>query len=186
MKYCEKYDFHYSDTKDYTNKYNKAYRKTEGYRENQRKTRKHRKEMAKKWHQENKEHSNAQMRKNYRDNREAYIERSRIYYQNNKEYIVNQKTIERYGITLEERDQMISEQDNKCLRCGKPFEGDGGNAPYAPAIDHDYSFEKGDPKSVNGIIHIVCNAMIGMHKDNIEELELSIEYLKKVQKGDLI
>ena len=92
-----------------------------------------------------------------------------------------------YGITLEEKDKMIQDQDNKCLRCGLPFEGDANDA-LAPVVDHDHSFERvlnddtierGDPNSVKGIVHKKCNTMLGLHNDSIEELQLSIDYLKK-------
>ena len=77
--------------------------------------------------------------------------------------------------------EMIVEQDNKCLRCGKPFEG-VGYEQNAPVVDHDHSYPKGDPDSIRGIIHSRCNFMIGQHKDSIEELELSVDYLKKYSK----
>ena len=82
-----------------------------------------------------------------------------------------------YGITLEERDKMIQDQDNKCLRCGLPFEGNGRDS-LAPGIDHDHSFERGDPDSIRGILHSRCNTMLGLHNDSIEDLQLSIDYLK--------
>ena len=82
-----------------------------------------------------------------------------------------------YGITLEERNKMIQEQDNKCLRCGESFEG-SGIEKRSPAIDHDHSFEKGDPNSIRGIIHHRCNFKLGLYNDSIEDLQLSIDYLK--------
>ena len=99
-----------------------------------------------------------------------YREKERLYALKNNIFF-------RYGITLEERDKMILEQDNKCLRCGLPFEGKG-HTKLAPAVDHDHSFEKGDPNSIRGIIHNECNTMIGIHNDSIEKLQLSIDYLK--------
>ena len=83
-----------------------------------------------------------------------------------------------YGITLEERDKMIQDQDNKCLRCGLPFEGTGNDA-LSPSVDHDHSFGRGDPNSIKGIVHKSCNTKLGIHNDSIEDLQLSIDYLKK-------
>ena len=171
MKYSKAYDFYYNDVKDYKYKANKAYRKTKGYRENQRKTKKHRNEMSNKWYHKNKERVSVRMRERY---------------QNNKDHIKNQKTIARYGITLEEREQMILEQDNKCLRCGLPFDLDntGNRTKDTPVVDHDHSYGRGNPDSIRGIIHDKCNVMIGMHSDSIEELEKSIKYLKKYGKKE--
>lgn len=84
----------------------------------------------------------------------------------------------KYGITLEEKEQMTLDQDNKCLRCGLPFEGTAKDA-LAPSVDHDHSFGNGNPDSVRGIVHNKCNTKLGVHNDSIEDLQLSIDYLKK-------
>ena len=86
-----------------------------------------------------------------------------------------------YGITSEQFLHLIEEQDNKCARCGKPFVGEG-REKYAPCVDHDHSYLKGDPNSIKSILHNICNRMVGYHNDSIEEMELSIEYLKKSEK----
>ena len=44
---------------------------------------------------------------------------------------------------------------------------------------NDDTIERGDPNSVKGIVHKKCNTMLGLHNDSIEELQLSIDYLKK-------
>ena len=93
-------------------------------------------------------------------------------------YALKNNILFRYGITLEERDKMILDQDNKCLMCGEPFEGKG-QTKNAPAVDHDHSFKKGDPNSIRAIIHNKCNTRIGIHHDSIEQLQISIDYLKK-------
>ena len=102
-------------------------------------------------------------------------------YSNNPEHrkqITSNKLKSSYGITLEEKAKMILDQDNKCLRCGLPFEGEGKDG-LAPTVDHDHSFGVGDPDSVRGILHGRCNTRLGVHNDSIEELQLSIDYLKK-------
>lgn len=87
----------------------------------------------------------------------------------------------KYGITLEQFLHLIEEQDNKCARCGKPFVGEG-REKYAPCVDHDHSYPKGDPNAVKSILHNYCNIMMGSHNDSIPELELSIVYQKKNSK----
>ena len=121
----------------------------------------------------------------YQGNKEKIKEYSKQYRMANKEKIkeksLDQSLQSRYGITLEERDRMILEQDNKCARCHLPFEGIG-TEKYAPVVDHDHSYPKGDPNSVRAILHTKCNLMVGSHNDSIEELKLSIDYLKKTSK----
>ena len=130
IKYSKKYDFSYTDDREYNRK----------------------------WCQTNRHHT--QDRKEYQ---KKYQQINRWKY--------------RYGITLEEKDKMIQDQDNKCLRCGLPFEG-RSKSPLSPVVDHDHSFKQGDPKSVRGIIHHKCNLLLGYHED-IEEYQRSMDYLKK-------
>tara|TARA_Y100000034_G_C6597723_1_gene259906 strand:- start:19 stop:453 length:435 start_codon:yes stop_codon:yes gene_type:complete len=92
--------------------------------------------------------------------------------------IASTKLKNKYGITLEEKERMIQDQDNKCLRCGLPFEGTSQDA-LAPAVDHDHSLGNGNPKAIKGILHTKCNTKLGIHNDSIEELQISIDYLKK-------
>ena len=79
---------------------------------------------------------------------------------------------------------MIQDQDNKCARCGEPFDlrVGVGKSKNTPDVDHDHSFEKGDPNSIRAIIHHKCNFLVGIYKDSIENLQLSIDYLKKYGK----
>lgn len=178
MGYSKKYDFHFTDRKDYKKKY---------YEKNEESL----KDCGRKYY-------NANKRKIPIKNGMKY---SRAYdfwytdredYQNKRNHSDSQKKkfhhytemkfFKTYGITMEQRDNMILEQDNKCARCGLPF-GDENQAQL-PAVDHDHSYEDGDPNSVRGIIHGKCNTMIGMHNDSIEELEKSIKYLKKYGKKE--
>ena len=150
------------------------------------------KEYSKQYYQDNKEKQKGYSKQYRMDNKKKVNEYHKQYYQDNKE---NKKEYQednkekkldrslqsRYGITLEERDRMILEQDNKCTRCHLPFEGIG-TEKYAPVVDHDHSYPKGDPNSVRAILHNYCNLKVGTHNDSIEELKLSIDYLKKTSK----
>ncbi|SVB85171.1 uncharacterized protein METZ01_LOCUS238025 [marine metagenome] len=136
------------------------------------------KEYGIQYYQDNKEKRKEYNRQYKKANKEMVQEYGIQYYQDNKEKILFRK----YGITLEERDRMILEQDNKCARCHLPFEGNGRGKPLTPVVDHDHSYSEGDPNSVRAILHNKCNLMVGWHNDSIEELKLSIDYLKKTSK----
>ena len=135
------------------------------------------KEYDKQYYQDNKEKRKVQMKQYKMANKEKINE----YRRENRDQIIDRVLLRKYGITLEERDRMILEQDNKCERCHLPFEGIG-TEKYAPVVDHDHSYPKGDPNSVRAILHTKCNLMVGSHNDSIEELKLSIDYLKKTSK----
>ena len=71
-----------------------------------------------------------------------------------------------YGISVEQYQQMISNQDNKCAICGN-------TSDRALDIDHCHTTGK-----VRGLLCSYCNKAIGMFKDNYEYLEAAIDYLK--------
>ena len=56
-----------------------------------------------------------------------------------------------YGITLETYNRMLEEQDGVCALCGRD------NGSRRLCVDHDHSFEPGDPASVRGLLCGICN-----------------------------
>lgn len=79
-----------------------------------------------------------------------------------------------YGITLEEYDQILKEQNNKCPIC--KIELDGGKYTH---LDHKHG-ESG-LSSIRGITCSACNTMLGFAKDSTKIFESAIEYLKKFE-----
>jgi hypothetical protein len=79
-----------------------------------------------------------------------------------------------YGITREEYDLKLQEQDNGCAICksDKP----GGNGGFY--VDHNHTTGQ-----VRGLLCHWCNFMIGQCKENPEILRSGIEYLKKWSKS---
>ena len=200
MGYSKKYGFHFTDSKDYNRKYRQLPHVKEKAREKAREYSKRtevraRKKITKKrWDEENKEYRREYSKKYNADPKikERVSEYNKVYDAENREMRLEQRRrwastvgkekhfMKKYGITTDQRNSLILEQDNKCLRCGLPFDLDNtGNTKDAPVVDHDHSYGRGNPDSIRGIIHNKCNTMIGMHGDSIEELEKSIKYLKK-------
>lgn len=72
----------------------------------------------------------------------------------------------KYGITLEERNQMFEDQGKKCACCG---------ATESKQWCVDHCHETG---VVRGILCNLCNTGLGKLGDNVEGLEKALEYLK--------
>ena len=73
-----------------------------------------------------------------------------------------------YGITGQQKDSMLAEQDGSCAICRGPFSARG------PNIDHCH--ESG---AVRGILCTNCNTALGGFKDDPELLRSAIAYLEK-------
>jgi hypothetical protein len=71
-----------------------------------------------------------------------------------------------YGITLEQFDEIVSSQNNRCPICDNPT--------IEFAVDHCH--RTGD---IRGIICNYCNSGLGYFKDDIKALEGAIRYLQK-------
>ena len=74
-----------------------------------------------------------------------------------------------YGITLDEYNTMLQEQDYKCAICGNEDEVEGRRL----AIDHCH-----DTGHVRGLLCGKCNRGLGLFYDDEELLQNAIKYLK--------
>jgi len=74
----------------------------------------------------------------------------------------------KYGITEFQYDQMIKDQNYKCIICGKEIK---------LVVDHDHKTMK-----IRGLLCGNCNKMLGFANDNVDNLQKAIEYLNKQNK----
>lgn len=82
-----------------------------------------------------------------------------------------EKRVKKFGISVDEYNTMVHNQNNSCAICNKPkelFDGRGNNFH----IDHCHSSGK-----VRGLLCSNCNTGLGQFKDNIKSLENAIQYL---------
>jgi hypothetical protein len=79
-----------------------------------------------------------------------------------KEYFRRRKLKQRYGITPEEYEQMLIEQDYCCYICKKPPASKRGKAATALHVDHCHQTGK-----VRKLLCQVCNMCIHPAEDNI-------------------
>ena len=80
-----------------------------------------------------------------------------------------QKLVQRYGITLCERDDMLARQMFRCASCHSDKPG-----PTDWHVDHDHSTGK-----VRGIICNDCNLALGLACDDPDILRKLTAYLEK-------
>lgn len=74
-----------------------------------------------------------------------------------------------YNLTLEQYNEMLAKQQNRCLICKEEFNG----TPYGQQIDHDHKTGK-----IRGILCGKCNTLLGLAHENIEILANAISYIE--------
>lgn len=82
----------------------------------------------------------------------------------------------KYGLTVEECDLKLLQQNNLCAICKRPetiIDSRTGTVRRL-AIDHDHTTNQ-----FRGMLCINCNQALGKFQDDISLLESAIEYLKK-------
>ena len=78
-----------------------------------------------------------------------------------------------YGITPEEYDAMLVEQNNECACCGTNKPGNTRRNKYF-VVDHDHTTGK-----VRGLLCHQCNTALGLVRDNPNTLSEMLSYLAK-------
>lgn len=76
---------------------------------------------------------------------------------------------QKYGITLEQYDELLIKQNGKCAVCSKPEQEERYRRL---AVDHCH-----DTLKVRGLLCHRCNRAIGLLKDNVDYLRSAIVYL---------
>ena len=131
------------------------------------------KESSKKTRENNREKIRERQRIWLENNQEKHNENAKVWYSDNKERARNNYLIRMFGITLDEYNIILANQDNKCAICGD----DNGGSVRRFSVDHDH--ENGN---VRGLLCRGCNVGIGNLKDDVEILEKAIEYIRKHKK----
>lgn len=111
--------------------------------------------------------------KAWRKGKEAIVyARSRAWKAKHKEHIKEYNFLKKlhynYGLSKDDYNRMLDEQDSKCLICDKRF-----TDKLKPCVDHNH--ETGE---IRGLLCIYCNTMLGYAKDSCRILEKGIVYLK--------
>jgi hypothetical protein len=83
----------------------------------------------------------------------------------------NHHLLKKFGITLEEAEQILFKQGNLCAICKDPIEDKRG---FYPHVDHDHLTGR-----IRGILCFRCNAGLGAFKDDPRRLLAAIQYLSQ-------
>lgn len=79
-----------------------------------------------------------------------------------------------YGITLDDYNKMLQEQNGLCAICGERETIKNKNGTLSElCVDHDHITGK-----IRGLLCRECNGALGKFNDNIEILKSAIKYLK--------
>lgn len=78
-----------------------------------------------------------------------------------------------FGITVEQYDQMLADQDGRCKICGSDKSTGRWDTGFL-CVDHDHETGK-----IRGLLCSTCNSGLGMFKDNLPILESAVKYLKQ-------
>lgn len=91
---------------------------------------------------------------------------------------MRRKNIEKYGVTLDQFNSMLSAQGGKCAICDATEPGGQGRW----VIDHDHACCPGKGscgECVRGLLCNACNVGLGMFKDDPDLIRVGAEYLER-------
>jgi hypothetical protein len=100
--------------------------------------------------------------------RQVVLEARKRYYQKHKKTIRSKDLFKRFGITLDDYNRILKEQNDSCKICSTHLEA------FKKGLHVDHCHKTG---KVRGILCTNCNTGLGMFKDNPELLTLAISYL---------
>lgn len=108
----------------------------------------------------------------YRTNNKYIKKYTNNRYNKNKDYAREERLKKNFGITIEEYNLMVKNQDNKCAICG--------SIPTKKrlAVDHDHKTNK-----IRGLLCQHCNTALGLFKDNSHLLLNAMKYLYSSHKN---
>lgn len=100
----------------------------------------------------------------YRENQERFKATGAKAISNRRSYLKR-----KYGITLEQYDELLSEQGGVCGICGRE-----PNPNISLHVDHDHQ-----TGALRGLLCFPCNQAIGSLREDPALLELAIDYLRR-------
>lgn len=131
------------------------------------------------WKKANRDHVNDWNREDKLANPEKYKLWRDAYYTRNSEDICDRGVSRRRGINLEDYHAMVKEQDNKCAICRFPEKRMMNGKIVRLCMDHNHATGR-----IRELLCHDCNTAIGKMKDDVQRLQLAIDYLNKHNKAE--
>jgi len=122
-----------------------------------------------KWAKENPEKNCANAKKWNRVNKKRYNENKKRFAKNNPNSCKNIQLRNKFGITLEQYNEMLASQGGVCAICKQPCE-----TGKSLAVDHCHKTGK-----VRGLLCQHCNTGFGQFRENKKFLISAISYIDK-------
>jgi hypothetical protein len=118
----------------------------------------------------------AQTTKYQKEHREQTNINHRHWHHANKDNVINSRLKSRFGITLEQYNEMFKKQNGVCAICKMPEKhiDKRFNRPRNLAVDHCHNSKK-----VRGLLCFDCNSGIGKLKDSYELIMIAANYIKE-------
>ena len=114
-------------------------------------------------------------RKAWRKNNKDKVKKSHAkYYKSHKKEVKNSMLKSRYGITIDDYNNMFKEQNGKCAIC------DIHQVALNKSFCIDHNHETGE---VRGLLCSRCNYGLGFFDDSSKNMKSAIRYLKKHKSG---
>lgn len=82
-----------------------------------------------------------------------------------------QERLARFGLTVEDYDRLLDEQDGRCAVCFAPPKPN-----RALAVDHDHQTQQ-----VRGLLCTRCNVALGLLDDDLDRIALLMEYVLRAR-----
>lgn len=144
------------------------------YRTKWRKNNPYYKEKNRLYFQKNKERQQAWLQKDRKENPQKYKDYDRKGYVLNFEITAMRKKIKKYGITLEQYEEMLIKQDYRCAICKKSETRKTGKYKKTATLCVDHCHIT---KLIRGLLCFECNILLGKAKDSRRILRFADEYL---------
>lgn len=113
-------------------------------------------------------------RRNSPKEMEGTKRRVQVWTKNNPEKAKNIQLKINYGITIEDYNKILKDQNNKCAICINYETAGQKGKIYNLAVDHDHNTGK-----IRGLLCGNCNKTLGNAKDSVIILQSCIDYLNK-------
>jgi hypothetical protein len=128
------------------------------------------KSKVKDWRESNPEKRNEQKKRHYLKNKEKIDQKAKDWYNNNKDRSKANAILRKYGISIDDFNQMRESQQYRCAICGQ------GEEKFAKGLFIDHCHKTG---KVRKLLCANCNAAIGMLQDDPRLLMIAAEYIKE-------